>query len=1358
MTERSQWFGAAVAILGTDGEPIGAGFLVTERQVLTCAHVVNVAIGADPIDPARPEYPVLVRFPLSGSARLFEATVVGWAPVGTEGADDIALLELADESPARPVRLVDTSEVWGHGFRTYGFPDGHPGGLWATGLVRGPQSTGWIQLEDVKTPGAAVEGGFSGGAVYDEQLDAVIGMIVARDVHESRKIGFMLPAALLVAGVPGLAAHVEAHEDPAGVLSGVPSLPPHFVARTRELGLVADSLRSDLPTDGRQVAIVGMGGAGKSVLAAAISREPAVRRAFPDGVVWIELGPAPSIPERQAQLAGAFGMLDAAFVDAQQGKAALTKVLADLRCLVVLDNVWDVAHLGSFDILGDDGRLLITTRDARLARAVGATRHDLGVLDREQAVALLAEWAGQPMEGLTKHAAELASECGDLPLALAMAGAMVGGRPDRWSGVLRRLRGSDLGKIRQSFANYPYPTLLRALSASVDALEPDQRERYYELSIFQDRRATCGAVEMLWGPAGLDDLDTQDLLDTFVDRSLGQWDADGRLVLHDLQMDYVRHHTPRPEGLHRRLVDAYGSGIRRDWPSGPNDGYYFENLVHHLAAAGYLNEVRNLLLDLRWLTEKLAATDVTALLADFELTDQSEAAVRTVRDALRMAAHVLAKNPEQLRAQLVGRLADQASEPVQRLVAAAREWRGESWLCPAGASLAEPGGPLLRSLVGHTSFAPGLASSHDAQRAISGAADGTVRVWDLGSGAELHTLRGHESGVWSVAITPDDQFVISGSNDATVRVWDIESGTERHVLRGHQGTVWSVVVIPGGGPRIASASADGTIRVWDLTAGAEQLVLRGHEAAVVKIVPSADGRVLASKSSDGTLRIWDLSDGNQILCLDSGERQVQSFAMALTARHALFAGDSGRIHVWNLADGSLAHVLDSSATGRVWEIVVTSDGNRAITSSTVGPLTVWDLGTGAALRVMHGHVGWVEQLAVAPDERHILSGGDDAILRLWDIDTGTPTATMRGHGGWIVSAALTPDGLHAISGASDSMLRVWDLKALAAGRSVSGHSGWVSVVSVIDSETAVSASDDGSLRLWDIATGAERNVLSWHVGPVTGLAVTEDGSFVASGSYDGSVAVWRVATGVRKRELPADAPVTSVVLTAGDRHIVAGTTQGTLNMWDLDTGANHCVLPFGESVEQLRASPGGRLVAAGGALGTVTVWDGETGEHLRDFRGKGGPILTLAFTPDAERVVSGCIDGMLTMWDVRSGRLIWERHAHTSLLNTVHVLGDRLVSGGGDGSILVWRSADGERLSTLMTGSGPVRALTATADDRHIIGTSAESLVLFDIGTGARITGFDGDSAITSVSVGGALVCGEATGAVHVLHLRGPLT
>jgi WD40 repeat protein len=1356
MTGQSQWFDAVAAILATDGKPAGAGFLVTERHVLTCAHVVNAAVGAVGDETARPVVPVQVQFPLSESTDLLEATVTGWVPIGTGRADDLALLELAVEAPAHPAQLVDKREVWGHGFRTYGFPDRHLAGLWATGLIRGPLGDGWIQLEDVKVTGPAVEGGFSGGPVYDDQLGAVIGMIIARDTDESRKIGFMIPARLVAAGLPELAACIEAPTEPGGVLSGVPSLPPHFVARPRELRLVADSLLSGPPSGRRQVvAIVGMGGSGKSVLAAAISRDLAVRRAFPDGVVWIELGPAPSIPERQAELAGAFSVPDAAFADAQQGKAALTRALAGRRCLVVLDNVWDAAHLGAFDVLSDDGQLLITTRDAGLARAAGAVRHDLGVLDRDQSLSLLTGWAGQPQGEFAAQAAELAAELGGLPLALAMTGAMVGGRSDRWAGVLRRLRSADLEKIRQPFANYPYPTLLLALSVSVDALKPDEQERYYELAVFDGRHPKPEAIERLWATAGLDDLDTQDLLAVLVDRSLAQWDAERRLVLHDLQMDYVRHHAPRPDALHRRLVDSYGSGIGRDWPSGPDDGYYFENLVHHLAAAGLRDEVRAVLLDLRWLSAKLAATDVTALLADFELADEPDAAVRDVRDALRMSAHILAKHPGQLQAQLIGRLAGRAPEPVQRLIAAARDWHGEAWLCPARASLTGPGGPLLRSLAGHTSFIPALACSHNSRRVVSGAADGTVRVWDLDSGAELHILRGHRSGVWSVAITPDDRSAVSGSNDATVRVWDIVNGTERRALSGHQGTVWSVAVIPGGQPRAASASADGTIRVWDLATCTEQFTLRGHEAAVHRVVPSADGRMIASKSADGTLRIWDLMDRQETLCLDSGERPVQSFAMALTARHALFAGDSGNVYVWNLVDGSLAHVLHSPDTGYVWALAVTADGNRAIASSAVGTLTVWDLNSGEALRVMHGHAGRVDQLAVTPDGRRVLSGGDDAILRLWDTDTGVTTAILRGHGGWIESAAVTPDGLHAISGSRDNMVRVWELQPLAS-RQVSGHAGWVGAVSLIGIRTAVSAADDGTLRLWDTLTGAERKVLTGHSGPITGLAVTKDASLIASGSRDGMVAIWRINTAIREREMAARAPVTSVVLVGGDRRVIAGTTQGNLKVWDVGAGMSHHELPFGEPVEQLRASPDGRLVAAGGALGTVTVWDGETSKHLSDFRGSGGPILTLAFTPDGEHLVSGCIDGNLTMWDLRSGRIVWERHAHESVLNAVHVLGDRLVTGGGDGSIFLWRSADGERLATLMTGSDPVRAIAAAADDRLIVAGSGQSVILLDIHAGTRIAGFDGDSAITSVCADEALVCGEATGAVHVLRLLGP--
>lgn len=77
---------------------------------------------------------------------------------------------------------------------------------------------------------------------------------------------------------------------------------------------------------------------------------------------------------------------------------------------------------------------------------------------------------------------------------------------------------------------------------------------------------------------------------------------------------------------------------------------------------------------------------------------------------------------------------------------------------------------------------------------LAGPYDGTVRIWDVTSGAELNVLRGHEGDLDSVAFSADNRRISSGSADNTVRVWDAESGECLEIT----GRLFEVTVIAGG--------------------------------------------------------------------------------------------------------------------------------------------------------------------------------------------------------------------------------------------------------------------------------------------------------------------------------------------------------------------------------------------------------------------------------------------------------------------------------------------------------------------------------------------------------------------------------
>jgi len=1229
----ADWRQALVAIQRADGSTVGSGFLVGDRRVLTCAHVVADAVAGDPTDSTPPAEPVLVEFAQLPGSTPISATVHAWVPIDASGGGDIAVLTLADAAPAEPVELVDAGSLWGHRFRAYGFPDGHDGGLWATGVLRDQVGGSWYQLEDVKVPGSAIESGFSGGAVFDEDTHSVVGMIVARDRAAGRKIGFMLPTGLLAARLPELATHTASVR--LGGLSNVPPLSVQFVTRGDAFGRVRDAL---LAGESTRIAVVGMGGAGKSVLAAAVCRDEMVRAAFPDGIVWVELGPDPVVPTRQVQVVVAFGQSGNVFADAQQGKAVLTQLLSERRCLVVVDNVWAATDLGSLDVVGDRGRLLFTTRDAGIVRAVGAWRCDLGVLSPEQSRALLARWARQPVAELPPEADDIAEECGYLPLALAMAGGMIAGRPERWHSVLRRLRQADLGKIMQSFADYPYPNLLAAISVSVEALAPAERDRYVELAVFDGREPTVGAAQALWLAVGLDELDVEELLDRFADRSLIQIEADGRFTLHDLQMDYVRHEVEDVPHLHRRLLESYRTLTPAGWEHGPDDGYFHRNLPTHLAAAGWQDELRGLLSNLAWLHAKLRATTATDVIADYRLLPDGDP-VTVVGAALRLGSHALTHGAGQLPAQILGRVRSESPE-LGELLAAARDWRDGSWLRPTAASLTPPDGPLLFSLIGHTSWVRDVVITPDDRFAVTGGWDGSVRVWDLDdAGREVHVLKGHEGGVWKVAVSADSRSAMSASADGTVRVWNLADGSERRVLRGHQGAVWSIALVPNTS-LLVSGSVDTTVRIWDLDTGLETSVLRGHTGSVYTVLPSHDGNLVTSKSEDGTVRIWDMHDGCELHCLDSGNRGVQSRAMAITDRHVLSATDDGTIYVWQLSDGSLSWRLREPDSGQMWSMVVTPDGQTVIGGCSAGWVVQWRIGAGdVERRVIRSHNGWVEMLALSSDGRYVLSGADDGLLQLRAV-ASADLSTLRGHGGWLATAAFSSDGTRAVTGASEGALRVWQL-AGGAHRELPGHQAGVDSLTVLDDRTVVSYGDDGTALSWDPRSG--RAIATEP--PPRPASVAADvvrmagplGHQEVTGDIEGTVRVRDLSEGTTVQTYRGPGgPIISLATTADG--VLSGCVSGVLSAWGLDSPKPrwerqaHTSLLTGIVVVDDR-------VVTGGADGLVRAWRLTDGEPLDTVAELGQPIGAIAVRQDGDQLVITAAERLIIL-DIATGAVV----------------------------------------------------------------------------------------------------------------------
>lgn len=218
----------------------------------------------------------------------------------------------------------------------------------------------------------------------------------------------------------------------------------------------------------------------------------------------------------------------------------------------------------------------------------------------------------------------------------------------------------------------------------------------------------------------------------------------------------------------------------------------------------------------------------------------------------------------------------------------------------AGANEITPIPASVGAICTKVAWAPG-------DRLLVAGAENGIHVYAADSIKRLtyqRTLTGHVGFVWCVAFAPDGELV-SGGKDGTVRCWDVATGACRRQWQ-VEGPVWAVAISPdgthvvtGGADEPAGATLVNEVRRWDRKTG--KLVRRyaGHGAGVTSIAFDTAGARLATTSYDGHARVWDVADGRKLhdvsVVIDERAHRPEAYA-------AVFSPDGKRLFV-GYADG-----------------------------------------------------------------------------------------------------------------------------------------------------------------------------------------------------------------------------------------------------------------------------------------------------------------------------------------------------------------------------------------------------------------------------------------------------------------------
>jgi len=402
-----------------------------------------------------------------------------------------------------------------------------------------------------------------------------------------------------------------------------PKPPAHFVPRPE----VTDGLKKQL-LDGTSSLVIsaihGLGGIGKSTLAALLAHDPEIKAHFTDGVLWVTLGQDPNLLALLTDWIQAVGDYDFKPTTSEIASNHLHTLLSESCMLLVIDDAWQASHARLFKVGGRRCRVLITTRQSIIATVLEATLYNLDVMSPEQSVAVIERRLMRSLKEPEKTKAQaLAQALGYLPLALELtASQLVDGVS--WSELLAslhtevaRLRTFDVPGIEDETDDRVIRKLsLRAcFTLSLRILSLEDLARFAWLGVLpEDVSLIFSMMNTVW------DLDTnqaQRLLRTLKSKALllaGAPLADGTPTYrqHDLLHDIARHLLTSPTapqnphdlpGLqltisqaHTVLLERYkAQTLSEQWHTLPFDGYIQEHLTWHMEQAKQYEQMRALL-------------------------------------------------------------------------------------------------------------------------------------------------------------------------------------------------------------------------------------------------------------------------------------------------------------------------------------------------------------------------------------------------------------------------------------------------------------------------------------------------------------------------------------------------------------------------------------------------------------------------------------------------------------------------------------------------------------------------------------------------------------------------------------------
>jgi eukaryotic-like serine/threonine-protein kinase len=353
------------------------------------------------------------------------------------------------------------------------------------------------------------------------------------------------------------------------------------------------------------------------------------------------------------------------------------------------------------------------------------------------------------------------------------------------------------------------------------------------------------------------------------------------------------------------------------------------------------------------------------------------------------------------------------------------------------------------------------------------------------------------------------------------------------------------------------------------------------------------------------------------------------------------------------------------------------DGQRIVSGSRGGELSVWEVASGRILLTLKGHRFAVTCVAFSPGGQRLASN-DGVAVKVWDV-------------------VKDPTGLVGKFAPRDRLLLTYEKSAKGAS----------DLAFSPDGKRIAGVSSDNTFTVWDATTG---RAIAMRKGPAARLgdciALSADWKWVANGSIGNTFTVWDATTGGTIRTFKGHKAQIDSLAFSPDGKLIASSDETAVKIWDLATGNEVCALRGrADGIHPLVFSPDGKQVAGAGSDNGLAIWDAMTGEQTLRLTGHAGRVESVAFSPGGKQVVSAGNDGTLRVWEATSNRETPARQAHVEAARCVACSrdGKKIVVAGSDRTLKLRDTTSGRDLLTLKGAKEPGMGAAFSPDGKKIV-------------------------------------------------------